>query len=149
MSLKAIIWKTGGFRRGLRGLVLILLAIPAVAAYSADIEAEEAVKESIDGWARAWSDLDIEAYLGYYSVDFEPPEGSREDWEKNRRKRFKKSTSVSIKIDDLQIFAKKRKAYVNFEQVYKSATYADRVLKTLVLIKTDDGWKITHELTRD
>ena len=143
-----ILRKTGYFRQGLRWLLPIALAIHTVAANSADVEADE-VKESIEGWARAWSDLDIEHYLGYYASDFEPAEGSREAWEKQRRKRFEKAASVDIQIDDLRIYAKKKKALANFEQVYKSATYSDRVPKTLVLVKTEQGWKITHERLRD
>ena len=137
----------------------MLLAMHAVAVGSAamvpvseaDIETEQAVEDSVRGWARVWSELDIEAYLGYYADDFKPARGTRIKWEEARRKRFKKTGSVSVKINDLQIFTNKskNKAVANFTQAYKSATYTDKVQKILVLVKTDDGWKITHEHSPD
>jgi tetratricopeptide (TPR) repeat protein len=116
------------------------------AAASADSAAEQAAQEAVLAWAKAWSAKDLASYLGAYSKEFTPPgKQSRAAWEEDRRKRIVGKSSISVKLDNLDVSISGNKAVAKFRQHYHAGALSVSSRKTLHLLKTGDRWQITKE----
>jgi adhesin transport system outer membrane protein len=109
-----------------------------------------AIQDLVGRWKQAWSNKDIDAYLGYYSDIFLPKSGmSIEQWRRYRRVRLSKPKTIDIQIRDLQITQQgQTRAIVTFTQIYESNLFQDEIEKTLSLVKEENEWKIVSEKTR-
>ncbi|HEV8517747.1 MAG TPA: tetratricopeptide repeat protein [Burkholderiales bacterium] len=126
-----------------------------VAAISASVEtrsklpvdATNEVIRTVNNWAKAWSDHDVNGYLGFYAPDFQPPTGEpRSDWEAARKLRIAKTRKVEVRAEAPKVkFAGNSRATVTFRQSYRSASLKAASTKTLVLIKSGDRWLIEQE----
>ncbi len=107
----------------------------------------EAAKRVVEGWSRAWSEQDVDAYLSYYSRNFEPASGqSRSAWAARRRERLQAPEFVQITVSDLDTEAVgENRGRVTFDQGYRSDTFQDNVRKVLELVREDGRWKILAE----
>ncbi|MEM7587384.1 MAG: PilZ domain-containing protein [Acidobacteriota bacterium] len=124
--------------------------LPEMTPESAALAPEDfaaAIASTVDTWARAWAAKDIESYLDHYSPSFTPPDGaSRADWETQRRQRLARPGIIDIEIFDVAIELRlPDRAVVQFGQRFSSSNYQDQVIKTLELVKDDQGWKILRE----
>jgi tetratricopeptide (TPR) repeat protein len=116
---------------------------------AADASAE--VLKAVNGWAQAWSNRDVDAYLGYYAKDFQTPSGeSRADWEKARRTRIGAAKKITVGVDAPKVMMSgANQATVTFRQAYQSDSFKATGGKTLVLAKGSDGrWQIQQEKSR-
>jgi len=118
---------------------------PAPEKPPADSSAE--VLKALDGWAAAWSRKDADAYLAYYARDFKTPGGeARAAWEKARRDRITAPKSISVSLASPQVtMSGADRATVRFRQSYKSEVLQSNSNKTLVLVRSNGGWKIVEE----
>ena len=118
---------------------------PAKAAPRTD---EGAVLKSIERWAAAWSNNDVEGYLARYAPTFKTPDGeSRKAWETERRARIAKPRKIEVKVEAPKVtFKDANTASVSFRQHYRSNTFKASAGKTLILIKSGDKWLIQQEL---
>jgi ketosteroid isomerase-like protein len=107
----------------------------------------EQIKATLQSWLKVWSQRDIEGYLEHYADAYEPPEGSRADWERQKRRTFRNARSIRVDITDVNIALNGDDAIASFEQDYRSSLYRDRIRKTLKLVAQDGGWKIIDEQT--
>lgn len=105
------------------------------------------VHDAMAGWAKAWAARDVAAYLACYGEHFQPAGGeSIAAWEAQRRARIGKAKTIEIGIDGLAVelldggYAKAR-----FTQRYRADNYRDVVSKTVILEKTNAGWRIVRE----
>jgi tetratricopeptide (TPR) repeat protein len=107
-------------------------------------EAESAVR----AWASAWASKDVKGYLAAYGKDFDTP-GSmkRSAWEDERRQRISSKSSISVKLDNLNVTVNGNKAVAKFRQDYKASGLAVSSHKTLDLIKVGERWQIVKEST--
>jgi len=106
------------------------------------------ILESVNGWAKAWSAQNVDAYLAYYGKDFKAPGGeSRAEWEKARRARISAPKSISVKVEGPKIsLSGDGQASVTFRQGYSSDVLKGaNTTKTLVLAKSDGRWLIQQE----
>ena len=119
---------------------------PAAKPLAAANPAAEVLK-ALNGWAQAWSNRDVEAYLAHYAKDFKTPKGQpRADWEKNRRERIGGAKSISVAVDSPQVTMKGAdQASVSFSQAYRSDTFKSTSRKTLTFIRSDGRWLIQDE----
>ena len=100
-------------------------------------------------WARAWSDRDVERYLGFYADNFTPDKGvARGAWESGRRKRLQSPLPISVAVRDLRIEAAGGdRAIARFAQDYAAGGYRESgTPKILLLTRHTDGWRIVAEL---
>lgn len=100
------------------------------------IETAEAVYlPLLNKWKNAWSAQDVEAYLACYAQEFKPESGlSREEWAKQRQVRVKKPKSIQVTVSDIKVISEEgSRAEIMFRQGYRSANYADQVMKVLTL----------------
>ena len=128
--------------------------VPPVAAVQKAPEASAApanaeVLKSIEGWAKAWSQKDINSYLAHYARDFRTPGNeSRAEWEKSRRARITGAKSISVAVDSPKVTMKgPQEASVTFRQTYRSDKLNTRSLKTLEMVQADGKWLIKEEKT--
>lgn len=116
------------------------------AAQSAKAETD-AVLAAVNGWARAWSSKNADAYLAYYAPSFQVPGGeARASWEATRRDRIVRPRLIEITVGSPKVsFDASGRAVVKFRQGYKSETLNTSGAKILTLMKSNDRWQIVQE----
>ena len=124
------------------------------------------VRSRVQAWAAAWSQRDIEGYLAFYDdKNFLPPQGqSLENWRERVRNSLKALGFLQIDVSEIKVEKAENigtsgdlppgKIPTHFLQVLFRESYRSNHLHTisqkrLVLGKTEDGWKIYKEETRD
>ena len=105
------------------------------------------ILETVNGWAKAWSSQNVDAYLAYYGKDFKTPGGeSRADWEKARRARISGPKSIHVRVEGPKVSMSGDQASVTFRQGYSSDVLKGaNTTKTLVLAKSEGRWLIQQE----
>jgi ketosteroid isomerase-like protein len=106
----------------------------------------KAVTAAIDAWASAWEKRDADAYLAAYGKDFKPEQGTRKQWEKQRRERLAKAKNIKVTVGNPKVTAKgPDDATATFTQLYESDKFSDQSRKTLELRKVEGKWLIVSE----
>lgn len=105
------------------------------------------VARSVQTWASAWSDQDVDGYLASYAPDFRPSNGaSRASWNRYRRDRLTRPSFIQVDISDLSVDMRSATtATAVFSQHYRSDNYEDQVRKTLEMVRVDGRWQIQSE----
>ncbi|MDD5389897.1 MAG: tetratricopeptide repeat protein [Gallionellaceae bacterium] len=125
--------------------------VPAAASKPAEtaavaIDPNVEIERTVHAWADVWSQRDAEGYLAFYSKNFQVPGGSdRAEWETERKARVTRPEFIKVELDRIKIKLQGDSAKVSFTQRYTSNTYKDKGMKTLVLEKQGDAWKIVEE----
>ena len=97
-------------------------------------------------WAKAWSDKNVPAYLGFYAASFEAPDGlARGAWEAQRRERIGRQQSIRVDVTFRSVKLKGNEAVVTFRQQYRADTIKSDNTKTLKLVRAGDKWLIESE----
>ena len=121
--------------------------VPAAKPVTADHAAKD-VEAAVRAWAKAWANKDMNAYLGAYGKEFDPPgKLSRSSWESERRQRITGKSAISVKLENLSVSVNGTKAVAKFRQDYKADALAVSSRKTLDLVKSGDRWLIVREST--
>jgi ketosteroid isomerase-like protein len=120
---------------------------PSAGANQAATENTDAVLDAVNGWARAWSNKNPDAYLSYYAPEFQVPGGeARAKWEATRRERIIKPKMIQVSVGSPKVsFDADGHAVIKFRQGYKSDTLNTSGAKTLILVKNNDRWQILQE----
>ena len=107
----------------------------------------EAILAAVNGWAKAWSNKNPDAYLAYYAPTFQVPGGeARAAWEATRRDRILRPKLIEVTVGSPKVsFDSGGRAVVKFRQGYKSDTLNTSGAKTLTLLKNNDRWQIVQE----
>jgi tetratricopeptide (TPR) repeat protein len=105
------------------------------------------ILKAVNAWAQAWSNKDADAYLSYYAKDFKTPGNEpRAAWEKTRRSRVTAPKSISVTLASPKVnMDGADRATVRFRQNYKSDVLKSNSNKTLVMVRSEGGWKILEE----
>jgi adhesin transport system outer membrane protein len=120
---------------------------PAAQAAAPVPDAQAQLRTALEAWRAAWERREIDAYLGAYGAGFVPAEGeTRSAWERRRRSTVSRAADVSIELStpEVTVTAPDR-ATTTFVQTYRSASYRDRVRKTLAWQRVDGRWVIVGE----
>ncbi|GAB4290958.1 MAG: hypothetical protein Kow0096_04750 [Thiohalomonadaceae bacterium] len=105
-----------------------------------------AVVTALQGWAQAWSQQNVEAYLAYYDAAYVPEGMARHAWEDERRTRLSRPAWIKVELEDVQVAAPAPDAVVvDLRQRYASPGYKDTTLKRMTLALRDGNWMITSE----
>lgn len=113
------------------------------------VDDQQEVKDAVEKWAKAWSARDVRDYLAAYADDFKTPNGeSRGEWEKMRKERIRKPTSIQVEVLNPRVEVDGNRATVAFKQSYRAGGNAMRTSKTLHLRKSGGKWLITQELAK-
>jgi murein L,D-transpeptidase YafK len=111
-------------------------------------DATEGVVKMLEAWARAWSNNDADAYLGFYAPDFRTPNGEpRKDWEAARRLRLAKPKKIQVVASSPRVkLTDNTHAVVTFRQSYSSGNLKSVGTKSLQVVRIGDRWLIQQEL---
>jgi len=106
-----------------------------------------AIRDTVTGWAAAWSSQDVDAYLGFYGTDFTPPGGmDRRSWADQRRQRVSNPGHIQVTLANLEISqVTADTAVVEFIQSYDSDGFSGSARKQLRLKRYDQDWRIISE----
>ncbi|MFQ5526488.1 MAG: hypothetical protein ACE5GX_09535, partial [Thermoanaerobaculia bacterium] len=106
------------------------------------------VAESVQAWARAWSERSVDDYLDSYSDRFVPASGLELDrWRARRRERLLNQGAIRVAVVSLSVEElAPNEQRVAFTQSYRSEVYHDRVRKSLRMVWEDGRWKIVEEV---
>ena len=105
------------------------------------------VLEVVSNWAKAWSNNDVNGYLGFYAPDFQTPDGEpRSKWEALRTQRIAKPKKIEVRISAPKVkFIDNNRATVTFKQDYRSPTLKVTSTKTLTMVRGGNRWMIQQE----
>jgi tetratricopeptide (TPR) repeat protein len=117
---------------------------PPAAASSAD---QQEVESAVNAWASAWSDKDVDGYLAAYGGSYAPSGQSHEQWAAERRARIVGKSSISVKVEQLEVSVQGDKATARFREDYKAGSLTANSRKTLTLQKVNGKWLIEQERT--
>lgn len=120
---------------------------PAKAAAPAGNDSD-AVLKTVEAWAAAWSDNNVNGYLASYAPGFKTPDGEpRAAWENERKARIAKPRKIEVRIEGAKVtFSDANRATVTFRQHYRSNTFKASANKTLVMIRSGKQWLIQEEI---
>jgi len=104
-------------------------------------------QQAVLTWAKAWGNKNYTQYVNSYSQSYAPKKLTHSAWLKQRKKRISRPGKISITVSNFDIKHGAHKAYVNFDQTYRSNTYQDKVRKRMHLTLIDNQWFITSEVT--
>ncbi len=126
-------------------------ATPAVAATDAPTQVDADSTELlavVDAWTQSWQSRDVDGYLAFYANDFRPAGiMSHEEWALRRRSVIEQSVAPNITVDNWELVERTATtATVKLRLRYHSAKYSDDTSKRLVLVKSNDGWRIQREV---
>ncbi|MEW9897326.1 tetratricopeptide repeat protein [Chitinivorax sp. PXF-14] len=121
-------------------------ATAPVAEPKAQDNTEGEVLKTVDGWAKAWSDRKVSAYLGFYGKSFKTPGGeSRDKWEDSRRDRISRAKRIDVGVESPRVKFDGDRVLVSFTQHYRSDALKSSTGKTLVLVRSGKSWQIVEE----
>ena len=111
------------------------------------IQNSEGIKTVLQAWSTAWAAQEATMYLSFYHDQYKPSNGmSLNGWIQSRRYRLKKPSWIKIGLSDIKIEKNTGKqAVVNFKQSYQSNSFRDTSKKKMVLLHTENGWRIFRE----
>lgn len=106
----------------------------------------EAVRAAVLAWAKAWSQKNMDGYLGAYADGFVPAERmSRSKWEAERRLRILSKKNISVDVRQLKLATDGKRVTAQFQQVYASDNFSGNSRKTLEMVKQGGRWLIARE----
>jgi len=104
------------------------------------------IRNAVAAWAKAWSQKDMNRYLGAYASSFTPPDKmSRAKWESDRQVRIVSKKTIRVDVNNLKVEVSGPKATAQFQQIYESDNFKGNSHKTLEMLKQGDRWLITRE----
>ena len=129
----------------------LAIQTPEPAAAAATDDVEQAIWQTVQSWADAWSGQQADVYLSFYGAGFQPPGGSsRADWEALRRRRLAAPEYIEISLALLEVeLPSPDRAIARFVQSYESDRFRDTVTKALVMTSTGRGWRIVGEVVEE
>ncbi|HEY5761788.1 MAG TPA: tetratricopeptide repeat protein [Rhodocyclaceae bacterium] len=125
------------------------VATPPSSTAAADSAGEtlQAVTQTLEAWALAWSSKDFSSYLSHYEPDFSPNTStSHKDWAVSRALRVGKPGDIDVAISDVRVaLDDEGRAVARFHQRYQSDNLKSNTYKTMVLKRIGNRWLIVEE----
>jgi hypothetical protein len=116
-----------------------------------DLLPESEIINTLEQWAREWSNKNVEGYISHYADTFISENGQNlQAWQEYRRPRISSPEWIEVELGDLEIeLTDTNNAQANFIQTYNAPGYSDESFKRLILVRESGGWKINRELSID
>ena len=110
------------------------------------------VHRELEAWRQAWED-DPAAFQARYAADFRTESHDRDEWLATRRQFAPGEASVSVSIDDVEVFRYGGETpdlwHVAFRQRFSREAFSSDVRKEQLWRRADSGWEIVYEAIRE
>ena len=106
---------------------------------------DAALITTIENWARAWSEQDVERYLSHYSESFKPSNQSLDEWKNQQFRRIQWREFIIVKPSRIKVKVRGERATARFRQYYKSNLAEHINCKTLTFQLEGGRWRITSD----
>jgi len=110
---------------------------------------KETVRRLVQVWLAAWQKKDMAGYLKHYHPEFTYNGMDLAAYRNYKTDLAEKYKKITIKAEKMEIKVNGSQALVTFAQDYRSDQYRDYGLKTLVLVKHNEEWRIKEESWQD
>jgi len=101
----------------------------------------------LSGWRDAWAGRDVAAYLQHYHPDFKGQMSSPAQWRAARQRVIGRAGQIELELGQPEIRREgEDRAWLTFDQRYRSSALSDDGLKQLQLRKIDGRWLIEQEV---
>lgn len=110
---------------------------------------QDKVRQVLNEWLNDWRGQDIEKYVSHYHPDFHFKGMDLQGYKEYKARLKEKYAKVIIDIKELNILVEGGQALVTFVQDFRSDQYRDYGMKTLVLQKSYQDWRIREESWKD
>ena len=125
-----------------------VLQIPSQPDTAVQQDAQELLNTA-EGWRKAWSERNIEAYLSFYSPNFSPEKKTLEQWKSYKKKVIGNKSYIKVSVTNVSIkFNDDNEAFVEFDQRYESNRFTSEDHKLLIMEKNGPRWQIIKELVQ-
>ncbi len=124
-----------------------MLASSAIAPHNKQFSFSKFVKM----WLKAWSSKDMDKYAAFYSKKFHSEGMNKQQWIARKKRLANKYKKINIIAKNIRIHKGRKKTIISFLQIYKSKGFGKSKgfsaigIKTLVLVKKGNSWKIYRE----
>ena len=99
------------------------------------------------GWRDAWAGRDVAAYLTYYHPDFKGNMVSPAQWRSARQRIIGRAGQIELELGQPEIRREGAdRAWLTFDQRYRSQALNDEGIKQLQLRRIDSRWLIEQEV---
>lgn len=99
------------------------------------------------GWRDAWAGRDVAAYLQHYHPEFKGQTVSPAQWRSARQRIIGRAGQIELVLGQPEIRREgSDRAWLTFEQRYRSQALRDDGIKQLQLRKVDGRWLIEQEV---
>lgn len=101
----------------------------------------------LTGWRDAWAGRDVAAYLAYYHPDFKGNMVSPAQWRSARQRIIGRAGQIELELGQPEIRREGAdRAWLTFDQRYRSQALSDQGIKQLQLRRIDGRWLIEQEV---
>lgn len=90
-------------------------------------------------WKKQWESQDLENYIKNYSEEFSAPPFNKKTWLQHKQKLKDRYTYVKVLVSEPNIIQIKNQYLIQFVQNYESDGHKDVGIKTLYVLKQEDG----------
>ena len=111
---------------------------------SSIIEQEGKVRNFVEAWRRAWESMDVDAYMQYYSPNFQSYHLDFSGWKEKKLKLYNRHKQVGVKLGNIYLYRHNGLITAIFPQFYSSETFKSSGIKILY-IATGDKFGIYAE----
>ncbi len=113
-------------------------------AYLEKISAE--IGTMLEQWRQDWLSADVEAYLSYYATQARQGGRNKNGIGTHKKRLWKKDPPARIELSGMRVLIDTHGVQVDMTQVYTDKHgRGDKGTKTLLLVPSKDGWKISKE----
>lgn len=105
----------------------------------------------VNNWLTSWQNQDVNAYLDHYQNNFRAYDFlNTSAWEQDRVTKISRPSYIELRMSDFEVLQEtNNEAVIQFSLEYRSAYYADRTLKEILLTRDSSGnLQISNELNR-
>lgn len=104
-----------------------------------------ALNSFIEGWRNSWESQNIESYMSYYDKSFKAVGFNFDTWKNHKTKLKNQYQFIKVVLSQPFLLLHKDQLIVKTFQRYESNQHTDFGVKTLYVLKTEEGYKIIRE----
>jgi outer membrane protein, adhesin transport system len=124
-------------------------AAAATAPVAGGASRQAEIGQRVNDWVAAWSAKNFDRYSGFYDSAFAPAGSTHARWLSQRKRMVTKPGALNVKVENLQVRETGAdSAEAQFDQIYTSSGFSDRMKKTLSWKRVGGQWVIVGETNR-